>query len=55
MRSIADSYIDQGINKGIAIGEAREEARGVENTALNMLKQKVDIKFIASVTCSISR
>lgn len=50
MRSIADSYIDQGINIGKNEGIAIGEAIGVEKTALNMLKQKVDIKFIASVT-----
>ena len=66
MRSIADSYIDQGINKGIAIGEARGknegiaigeargEARGVEKRnieiATRMLQEKTDINFISSVT-----
>ena len=33
-----------------ARGEARGEAKGVEKTALNMLKQKIDDKLIASVT-----
>lgn len=42
MRSIADSYIDQGINKGIAIG--------ITNTALSMLKHNFDINTISSVT-----
>ena len=66
MRTIRDSYIEEGINKGItigknegiAIGEARGEARGVEkgaNTkaleiARRMLQEKTDVKFIASVT-----
>ena len=66
MRTIADSYIEEGINKGIligknegiaigknegiAIGEARGEARGVEKTAINMIKQNLDIKLISSVT-----
>jgi len=33
-----------------ARGEAKGEAKGVEKTALNMLKQKIDDKLIASVT-----
>lgn len=45
MKTIADSYIEEGINKGIAIGEAR-----VIEIALRMLKEKTDIKFISSVT-----
>ena len=43
MRSIADSYIDQGINIGKNEGIAIGEARGVEKTALNMLKQSFDV------------
>jgi len=66
MRTIADSYIDEGINKGIAIGKnegiAIGEARGVEKgiekgmyqrnieIARRMLQENTDIKFIASVT-----
>jgi len=86
MKTIADSYIEEGIskgitigknegiaigknegiaigknegiaigkNEGIAIGEARGEARGVEKRSLEiakrLLKEKTDIKFIASVT-----
>ena len=46
------------INQGIAIGEARGEAKGVEIGATNkvveiarrMLKEKTDINFISSVT-----
>jgi len=54
MRTIADSYIDEGVSKGILIGKnegiAIGEARGVEKTAKKMLKENTDIKFIASVT-----
>ena len=46
MRTIADTYIDEGMNKGIAIGEAR----GVEKTAINMTRQNLDTKLITSVT-----
>jgi predicted transposase/invertase (TIGR01784 family) len=62
MKTIADSYIDEGVSKGILIGknegiaigeargEARGEAKGVEKIAQRMLKENTDIKFIASVT-----
>jgi len=62
MRTIADSYIDEGVSKGILIGEARGEARGVEKgkmdginqrnieIAKRMLQEKVEMKFVASVT-----
>ena len=62
MRTIADTYIEEGVakgiaigkNEGIAIGEARGEARGVEKRnieiARRMLQENTDIKFIASVT-----
>ena len=38
MRTIAQKYIDEGIDKG------------VEKTAINMLMQNADVKFIAKVT-----
>ena len=62
MRTIADTYIEEGINKGIAIGKnegiAIGEARGITKGATNkvieiarrMLQEKTDIKFISSVT-----
>ena len=54
MRTIADSYRDEGLEKGILLGEARGEARGEEKgiikTAINMLKQRMDLKLITSVT-----
>jgi predicted transposase YdaD len=62
MQTIADSYREEGVNKGIAIGksegitigEARGEAKGIEKRnveiACRMLKEKTDIKFITSVT-----
>lgn len=54
MKTIADSYIEEGItigkNEGIAIGEARGvEKRNIE-IARRMLKENTDIKFISSVT-----
>jgi predicted transposase YdaD len=62
MQTIADSYREEGVNKGItqgiAIGKkdgiAIGEARGANTKAMEivqrMLKEKTDIKFIASVT-----
>ena len=50
MRTIADTYIEEGINKAIAIGEARGvEKRNIE-IARRMLRENTDIKFISSVT-----
>ena len=46
MRTIAQAYIDQGIEKGIEKG--RLEA--IQNTAIKMLQQKADLKFISAVT-----
>ena len=50
MRTVADSYIDEGINKGIAIGEAR----GVEKTSMkiakNLLLQNTSLDTISSAT-----
>lgn len=51
-REIYDSYVMDSM-KGrdyIISAEARGEARGIEKTALNMLKQKIDDKLIASLT-----
>lgn len=54
MRTIADSYIDEGINKGIAIGEARGVEKGIYQRnveiAKRMLQENTDINFISSVT-----
>jgi predicted transposase YdaD len=62
MKTIADTYFEEGINKGIAIGEARGknegiaigEARGVEKEkhliAKKMLESNTEVKFISSVT-----
>jgi len=53
MRTIADSYIDEGVSKGILIGEANGVAKGATTKAIEivrrMLKEKTDIKFISSV------
>lgn len=54
MRTIADSYREEGKIEGISIGKAEGisigEASGVKKIAINMLKQKTDPKFVASVT-----
>jgi predicted transposase YdaD len=54
MKTIADSYIDEGISKGIAIGEARGTEQGANTKAMEiakrMLQENTDIKFISSVT-----
>jgi predicted transposase/invertase (TIGR01784 family) len=42
MRSIAQKYIDEGIEQGVEIG--------MRQAAINMIKQKVDPKFISAVT-----
>ena len=61
MKTIADSYIDEGVSKGILIGvtkgknevidigEARGEARVIA-IARRMLKENTNVKFVASVT-----
>lgn len=51
-REVYDTYVMDSM-KGrdyIISAEARGEVRGIEKTALNMLKQKIDDKLIASVT-----
>ena len=50
MRTIADTYIEEGINKGIAIGEARGANTKTLEIARRMLQENTDIKFISSVT-----
>jgi len=50
MKTIADTYIEEGVNKGIAIGEARGEEKSILKVARRMLQENTDIKFIASVT-----
>lgn len=55
-REVYDTYVMDSMKgrdyiiSAEARGEARGEAKGVEKTALNMLKQKIDDKLIASVT-----
>lgn len=46
MASVAQKWYDEGIDKGIEKGIEK----GVVNTAINMLKQNTDLKFISSVT-----
>jgi hypothetical protein len=54
MRTIADSYRDEGLNKGIAIGKNEGIAIGANTKATEiarrMLKENTEVKFIASVT-----
>jgi len=58
MRTIRDSYIEEGINKGITIGKnegiAIGEARGIEKEkhliAKKMLESNTEVKFISAVT-----
>ena len=42
--------IEIGEARGIEIGEARGEAKGIEKTAINMIKQNLDFKLISQVT-----
>ena len=59
-REVYDSYVMDSMKgrdyiisaeaRGEARGEAKGEVRGIEKTAINMLKQKIDDKLIASVT-----
>lgn len=46
MRTIADSYIDEGIQ--IVISQGIEQ--GIEQSAIKMLKQNLDLQLIASIT-----
>jgi predicted transposase/invertase (TIGR01784 family) len=50
MRTIADKYIEEGIEKGIVQGIAQGESQKARELIINMLKQNVDLKFIATVT-----
>jgi len=44
------SVIDEGVNKGMLIGEARGVEKEKELVAQKMLQADTDIKFISSVT-----
>ena len=54
MRTIAQKYIDEGMEigrlEGMEKGIERGIERGIEKAATNMLKQKLDLKLIAQVT-----
>ena len=50
MRTIADTYIEEGVEKGIAIGEARGVEKEKHFIAKKMLESNTEIKFISSVT-----
>lgn len=58
MRTIADKYMDEGFEKGVLFGITKglEEGlnkgleEGVRKTAINMIRQKLDLNLIATVT-----
>jgi predicted transposase/invertase (TIGR01784 family) len=58
MRTIADSYIKEGFNKGIIQGIEKGMEKGIEQgknkkaieIAKNLLSQKIDIKTISAAT-----
>ena len=50
MRSVADSYIDEGMSKGIAIGEARGENNKTIIIAKTMISKNYDFTDITDVT-----
>ncbi len=54
MKTIADKYIEQGLEQGIIQGLEKGVEQGqqiaLEKTALNMLKQNCNIELIATVT-----
>ena len=54
LKKTAEKALAEGISigkqEGISIGEARGIEKGIEKTAINMLKQKLDYKLISSVT-----
>lgn len=50
MRTIAQKYIDEGMELGRLEGMEKGIERGIEKAATNMLKQKLDLKLIAQVT-----
>ena len=58
MRTIADSYIEEGFNKGIIQGMEKGIEKGIEQgknkkaieIAKNLLSQKIDIKTISAAT-----
>lgn len=50
LKSKFQEGLDKGREEGIEIGEVRGEARGIEKTAINMIKQNLDFKLISQVT-----
>ena len=54
MRTVADSYIDEGINKGIAIGKNEGIAIGEDKKAVSIAKTMISKNYaftdIADVT-----
>ena len=54
MESVAQEYVKQGIrqgmDQGIAQGIKQGVDQGIKKTAVNMLKQKIDVKVISDVT-----
>jgi predicted transposase/invertase (TIGR01784 family) len=50
MRTIADSYIEEGFNKGIMQGMAKGENKKTIEIAKNLLSQQIDTKTISAAT-----
>ena len=50
MKSAAQQWIDEGIEKGVLMGEQKGIAQGVEKVARNMLPKGADIEFVAETT-----
>lgn len=50
MRTIADSYIEEGFNKGMVQGLEKGKNKKAIEIAKNLLSQKIDIKTISAAT-----
>ena len=50
MKSAAQQWIDEGIEKGVILGKQEGIEQGVEKVARNMLSKGADIEFVAETT-----
>lgn len=50
MPTIAEHYIQEGMEKGILLGEEKGLEKGLEKSALGMLEKKLDPKLISDIT-----
>ena len=50
MRTVAQQWIDEGIQKGVVMGEQKGIEKGIEKVAQNMLNEVAQITFIAKTT-----